>query len=375
MEAKHWKREETIVDSFFEGELRPGDTSKKVLDVIIRVFNALQKDPESRPALRNYCSALVTQLASDVSKAHFKKYFHKNMQAMVIKDMEEEASTEAKIASRVLTTIETTSHKNEMTLNNLTTLLKEKVTSMMKILRHVAPKKTNYSLKLKSSLKPSTFTSQTNNSAEDLSFLPVDGNPFLEFIQFAMLDFILNCKRPGPYKDNDERSFYCEVMIPIFKAFGNCTSSLTYAWCEKKATDSDYVWFKNGNILSHSINDTLKNIKSGHDNLKSFISNYRNSSFETIKKVHLFSCQIIQTKLTLVKYSIKPQATWKVVECRSASIPTCFLGILSYIRLFELFAFLYDDINNQKEIFKQLEREHLGIVKVHETDTVAHHLL
>lgn len=68
------------------------------------------------------------------------------------------------------------------------------------------------------------------NLFRKLSFLPVDGNPFLEFIQFAMLDFILNCKRPEPYKDNDERSYYCEVIIPIFKAFGNCTSSLTYAW-------------------------------------------------------------------------------------------------------------------------------------------------
>lgn len=47
--------------------------------------------------------------------------------------------------------------------------------------------------------------------------------PFFEFIKYAMFDFLLNLKRPEPYNNNDERSIYCEVFIPIFKAFGNCT--------------------------------------------------------------------------------------------------------------------------------------------------------
>ena len=59
--------------------------------------------------------------------------------------------------------------------------------------------------------------------------LPND-NPFIEFVKFSMIDFILNCKRPGLYNNNDERSIYCEVFIPISKSFGNCTRSLTYTW-------------------------------------------------------------------------------------------------------------------------------------------------
>ncbi|CAO3668532.1 unnamed protein product [Rhizopus stolonifer] len=79
--------------------------------------------------------------------------------------------------------------------------------------------------------------------------------------------------------------------------------------------------------------------------------------------------------MTLIKYSIQSPSTWKVVECRSASVPLCFSDIIQYIKLFELFAFLLDDISKQKEVFKHLEREHLGIVAVDESDTVAHCLL
>lgn len=102
----------------------------------------------------------------------------------------------------------------------------------------------------------------------------------------------------------------------------------------KKAKDADYVWlvsndfskekkdslklldgvgtlaridstylvmessgFNNDNVVSHPLNDTLKNIKNGHDNLNFLFSQYRNAAFETIKKVNIVSCQIIQTRL------------------------------------------------------------------------------
>lgn len=58
--------------------------------------------------------------------------------------------------------------------------------------------------------------------------LPND-NPLIGFVKFSMIDFILNCKSPGSYNNNDEQSVYCEVFIPIFKSFGNCTRSPTYA--------------------------------------------------------------------------------------------------------------------------------------------------
>ncbi|KAI7888078.1 uncharacterized protein EV154DRAFT_518614 [Mucor mucedo] len=61
--------------------------------------------------------------------------------------------------------------------------------------------------------------------------------PFLNFVEFSMVDFLLNCMKPGIYQINDERSPYWEIFIPLFKVFGNTASKLNYAWYEKKAKD------------------------------------------------------------------------------------------------------------------------------------------
>ncbi|KAL7324342.1 hypothetical protein PS15p_209551 [Mucor circinelloides] len=135
--------------------------------------------------------------------------------------------------------------------------------------------------------------------------------------------------------------------------------------------------FENNNIISHSLNDILKNIKNGHDNLKYLFSRYRDASFDTIKKVNVFSCQIIQNKVTLIKYSVKSPRAWKVVECRSASVPLIIENSLDYIKVFELFAFILEDIRNQQTVLKQLKLEALNLVPVPvpANKTVAHCLL
>ncbi|KAL4214313.1 hypothetical protein AB4K20DRAFT_1793026 [Rhizopus microsporus] len=205
---------------------------------------------------------------------------------------------------------------------------------------------------------------------------------------------------------NDERSIHCGIFVPLFKAFGN--------YVKKKAKDSDYVWLASNDFtkdrkdtlklldgvghfvmndmlnyplmessgfsfndkpLPHSLNDTLKNIKNGHGSLKFFVSNYRDASFDTMKSIHLFSFQIIQNKITLIKYSTKSPTTWRVVKCRSTSVPLFFSDVLEYMKVFELFVFLHNDIHEQEDIFKQLKCENLNIVAVKDQDTVTHSLL
>lgn len=104
---------------------------------------------------------------------------------------------------------------------------------------------------------------------------------------------------------------------------------------------TDLISYQSDIIISHSLNDTLKNIKNGHDNLKYFISHYRNASITTMKKIHLFSCQIIENKMTLIKYAVQSPKKWSVIECRSASMPRKLKDSLHYMKVFELFAFLF----------------------------------
>lgn len=106
----------------------------------------------------------------------------------------------------------------------------------------------------------------------------------------------------------------------------------------KKAKDADYVWhvsndfskekkdnqklldgigtlskidstylvmessgFSSDKVVSRSLNETPENFKNDHDNLKHLFSQYRNVSFDTIKKVDIFSCQITENEVTLIK--------------------------------------------------------------------------
>ncbi|CAO3608356.1 unnamed protein product [Mucor hiemalis] len=85
--------------------------------------------------------------------------------------------------------------------------------------------------------------------------LPTNTNSFIDFVKSTMIDFILDCTRPGLFYNYDEQSIYCEVFFPIFKAFGNCSRSLTYAWCERKAKDSDHVWLVSNNFNKEKENN------------------------------------------------------------------------------------------------------------------------
>ncbi|GAA5796818.1 hypothetical protein HPULCUR_002196 [Helicostylum pulchrum] len=199
--------------------------------------------------------------------------------------------------------------------------------------------------------------------------------------------------RPGAYQSGDERTFFCEVIVPLFKSFGNCTGQIKFKWGEKKIDNLRYIWIINNdfdkdvkiklldgigeldNILpylliessgfnqdeniDHTLGDSLKNIKSTSDSLKYFISNFKNASFKSIQEVHLYSVQVIQKKVTLVQSSLSNNATWQVVECRGASIPTDFEDIE-----------LYNDMIEQKSVYKKLRNESLGLVPLQKEETV-----
>lgn len=72
--------------------------------------------------------------------------------------------------------------------------------------------------------------------------------PFLNFVKFTMVDFLSDCLKSQSYNHNDTRSAYCEIFIPMFKAFGNVAKNLNYVWCDKKAKDSDYLRLVSNNF-------------------------------------------------------------------------------------------------------------------------------
>ncbi|KAL9538348.1 hypothetical protein PS6_011580 [Mucor atramentarius] len=541
LEARQWKQEVSLVRSYFQHTDMPESTSKQLMTVLNGTLHRLINNKDADAKLKNYSAALIRQFKTEKSKQKLNMEYRKLLNDYQLGELEEEAQTEARFTSRILTTVEAKAHRrnmqrrldqlfnddktdedtNDAGQRDLTSRLEDeedpvseeetgsvqasqsvsfastrsftdepeagnatnasnvhindpfteeeeefptlKVVKEKNIYKYQAPAQNIISPHkpiiqasdlgvLKDYFDICIGTNQDNATEETkqefivcmneqnlhkslkempdeiydkllvilqiqdrlkmkkaIVDLPAESSAFTEFIQYALLDFTLNLLKPGSFNGkSDERSIFCEVYIPIFKAFGNCLSVLNYSWCEKKAKDADYVWlvsndfskekkdnlklldgvgtltkidstylvmessgFSNDKVVSHSLNDTLKNIKNGHDNLKYLFSQYRNASFDTIKKVNICSCQIIENKITLIKYAVKSRSTWKVVECRSASVPLNIENILDYMRVFELFAFMLGDIQKQQSVFKQLKLENLGLVPVPEHETVA----
>lgn len=93
--------------------------------------------------------------------------------------------------------------------------------------------------------------------------------------------------------------------------------------------------------IDHTLEDSVKNIKSATDALKAIMCKYPNSSFHTLKKVNVCSIQVIQTTMTLMKYSFKDKKLFKAVECCSALVPTSFEDILYMLSVYGLLTFLH----------------------------------
>jgi hypothetical protein len=78
-------------------------------------------------------------------------------------------------------------------------------------------------------------------------------------------------------------------------------------------------YFKDQNY-THTIEDTIKNLKNATDSLKYIMSKYKDASLETFKLVKVFSIQIIQTKMTLICYQLATSQKLKAYECCSADM-------------------------------------------------------
>jgi hypothetical protein len=74
--------------------------------------------------------------------------------------------------------------------------------------------------------------------------------------------------------------------------------------------------------------------------------------------------------MTLTRFSYKSKLKWKIVECRTCSLPLSFADKKKFLKVMELFAFLFTDMEEQKEIFNLINDQRNGVVDVDECDTV-----
>jgi hypothetical protein len=195
------------------------------------------------------------------------------------------------------------------------------------------------------------------------------------------------------------------MFVPLFKYFSLIGKKLFFTWSEKTMRNTSSTWIidsdykksgVNKKLLDgigvmveedvswlliessgygkeqnyvHSIDDCIKNIKNGTDSLKFIMSKYKNASISTMKKVKIYSVQIIQTKMSLICYQLKNGQKWSCHECFDAEMPLQWSKRSLLLPVWEMFAFLHEELIEQGKVHADLLKENLGITNV-ESDKI-----
>lgn len=94
--------------------------------------------------------------------------------------------------------------------------------------------------------------------------------------------------------------------------------------------------------LNHSLEDSMKLIDVMVSTLNISISSKLNTKFTTLLDLAVYGVQMIRNRLTLMKTTLDPSGKkWRIVELRSAVVPTSWNHGVYLSQWFELLVYLY----------------------------------
>ncbi|KAI8978983.1 hypothetical protein BDB01DRAFT_725846 [Pilobolus umbonatus] len=250
----------------------------------------------------------------------------------------------------------------------------------------------------------SNFSQEIFN-IDHCSYVTSVNSTFIDFIKQSYNDLCICWNDTRDYQLGGERTLFSEVFLQQFKLFAKMTKLLYFKWIEKKMNNTDHVWLakknyvkkdvqlklldgigimkKNGvnfmmiessgvgdDIYTHTLEDTIKNLKHGSDSLASILCDYQYCDNNTTQELVVLTCHIIKNKLTIMKYSPGNSSKWVAVEVRSCTIPLAYENRKDVIKLYEAFAYIYSTLKEQLNVYDRLADERLGFVVVKEEDMV-----
>ncbi|CEP16440.1 hypothetical protein [Parasitella parasitica] len=222
----------------------------------------------------------------------------------------------------------------------------------------------------------------------------------MDIICYTLTDFTSNCKQPLSSTNNHERTPFVKYIVPMFKYFSRETQFLEFCWCEKGLETQDMAVMENNDfvislcnkkyadglgkntmtsneeffvecssgfekeMVNHSLDDTLKLLVECSNSLLYTIKQNKNASIDSITKKCTFGVQVIKQTLTLTKMTLSKSGKWKLVEVRSACIPTSWQLRANWNLLFEMLATIYHELLEQRKLDAQIINEVCGLAKL-----------
>jgi hypothetical protein len=92
---------------------------------------------------------------------------------------------------------------------------------------------------------------------------------------------------------------------------------------------------------THTIEDSLKILECSMSALRKEASHYKNASKKTFEELKVFSVHVVTTQVTLCEMSFHDENNWKVLETRTAKLPTNWNDRICLVQYLELLATLF----------------------------------
>ncbi|CAB4382634.1 unnamed protein product [Rhizophagus irregularis] len=216
-----------------------------------------------------------------------------------------------------------------------------------------------------------------------------DGDRFLFFVRYALLDFVSKFKFMMPKvldRDMLERSYIIEVLSPILLAFRKAFPDVKYMWVEKdvRSIKEANTMFKSNlgerktdllilrlsdarellnvevsgppykSTKKHTVGDVKKLLIMAVCSLNRLLGNNLNCNIEDAKNVKTYSIQVIGDRLTLFSVSLADKMKYLAVELVSCIVPFAFDAITCYMRIFNFFAVIRNEFVEQEKLQKKI---------------------
>lgn len=221
----------------------------------------------------------------------------------------------------------------------------------------------------------------------------------MDIISYTLTDFSSNCKQQLSNINNHERTPFVKYIIPMFKYFSQETKLIEFCWCEKGLETQDMALLENNDFVislgkntmtdneeffiecssgferekvNHSLDDTLKLLVECSNSLLGTIKQNKTASIDTMTKKCSLGIQVIKQTLTLTKMTLSKSGKWKLVEMRSARVPTSWQLRANWNPLFEMLATIYHELLEQRKLDIQITNEVCGLVKLPSKSVIDH---
>lgn len=213
-------------------------------------------------------------------------------------------------------------------------------------------------------------------------------------MKYIISDYYQNCLVQISTDYKDEWTFFCEVIIPILKTFAIRNKNITFRWCEKESKENKSSWFQSTDYrpkdieirlldgygisenrgiavmvessgaecnVTHSVGDSIKQIKSAADFFTYLKARFQDSSVHTFTKLRTPTLLLIRNQLTMTTASLDWNGKWQVIDVRTAIVLTTKEGKFNLIKVFELLANLKEIWDEQQQVVMELDAEAVGV--------------